>query len=538
MNGLEIQIKDLNLVLSGNEILEDINLTVKAGEIHCLVGPNGGGKTSLLRCILGQMPFTGSIEMKYEKDKIIGYVPQVLDFERTLPITVEDFMAMTNQMKPCFFGLSKKCKPEVDSLLKKLGVFEKKKRLLGNLSGGERQRVLLAQALFPKPNLLILDEPLTGIDKAGEDYFKEIVKELKEEGITILWIHHNLAQVKELADTVTCIKKRMVFSGDPKEELKEVELIHTPDCPTIESLAKYLDVPLERTVKALTYKDMGTDEIYLVLIRGDFEVNEVKLKNILNAVEVEMATDEEIEKLGLKKGYIGPYKLPTKIKIVADLSVPEISNHIVGSHQKDYHYKNVNYGRDYTADIVTDIRTAKVGENCITGGKLHSARGIECGQIFKLGDKYSKAMNATYLDENGKTQYMLMGCYGIGVTRTMAAAIEQNNDENGIIWPVSIAPYIVDVIPANIKNEVQVNLAEKIYNELEEEKIDAMLDDRDEKPGFKFKDADLIGFPFKVVVGKRADEGIVELKIRKTGETLEVSENEVIAKIKELIKIY
>jgi len=324
----------------------------------------------------------------------------------------------------------------------------------------------------------------------------------------------------------------------PKEELKEVQLIHTPDCPTIESLAKYLDVPLERTVKALTYKDMGTDEIYMVLIRGDFEVNEVKLKNILNAVEVEMATDEEIEKIGLKKGYIGPYKLPAKIKIIADLSVPEVSNHIVGSHQKDYHYKNVNYGRDYTADIVTDIRKVRVGDNCITGGKLHSARGIECGQIFKLGDKYSKAMNATYLDEKGKTQFMLMGCYGIGVTRTMAASIEQNNDENGIIWPVSIAPYIVDVIPANIKNEVQVNLAEKIYNELQEENIDVMLDDRDEKPGFKFKDADLIGFPFKVVVGKRADEGIVELKIRRTGETLEVSQNEVIAKIKELMKIY
>ena len=183
MNGLEIQIKDLNLVLSGNEILENINLTVKAGEIHCLVGPNGGGKTSLLRCILGQMPFTGSIEMKYEKDRVIGYVPQVLDFERTLPITVEDFMAMTNQTRPCFLGICKKHKETVDNLLKKLGVYEKKKRLLGNLSGGERQRVLLAQALFPRPNLLILDEPLTGIDKAGEDYFKEIIKELKEEGI-------------------------------------------------------------------------------------------------------------------------------------------------------------------------------------------------------------------------------------------------------------------------------------------------------------------------------------------------------------------
>lgn len=225
MNGLEIQIKNLNLILSGNEILKDINLTVKSGEIHCLVGPNGGGKTSLLKCILGQMPFTGSIEIKYEKDEIIGYVPQVLDFERTLPITVEDFMAMTNQIKPCFFGISKKCKSEVYDLLKKLGVFEKKKRMLGNLSGGERQRVLLAQALFPKPNLLILDEPLTGIDKAGEKYFKEIIKELKNDGITILWIHHNLTQVKELADTVTCIRKNLIFTGEPKEELKEDKIM-------------------------------------------------------------------------------------------------------------------------------------------------------------------------------------------------------------------------------------------------------------------------------------------------------------------------
>ena len=225
MNGLEIQIKDLNLILSGSEILRNINLTVKSGEIHCLVGPNGGGKTSFLRCVLGQMPFSGSIKMNYEEDKIIGYVPQVLDFERTLPITVEDFMAMTYQTRPCFMGISKKYKDEVDNLLRKLNVFEKKKRLLGNLSGGERQRVLLAQALFPKPNLLILDEPLTGIDKIGEDYFKNIIKELKEEGITILWIHHNLAQVRELADTVTCIKKEVIFSGDPKEELKEDKIM-------------------------------------------------------------------------------------------------------------------------------------------------------------------------------------------------------------------------------------------------------------------------------------------------------------------------
>ena len=333
-------------------------------------------------------------------------------------------------------------------------------------------------------------------------------------------------------------KATSVLVNPPKEDEKEVELVHTPDCPTIEDLAKYLNVPENKTVKALMYKDMGTDEIYMVLIRGDFEVNEVKLKNTLNAVEVEMASDEEIEKLGLKKGYIGPYKLPAEVKIVADLSVPEISNHIVGSHQKDYHYANINYGRDYKADIVADIRTAKVGEACVTGGTLHSARGIECGHIFKLGDKYSKAMNATYLDENGKTQIMLMGCYGIGVSRTMAATIEQNYDENGIIWPVALAPYVVDVIPANIKDENQKSLAEELYKDFQDANIDVMIDDRDEKPGFKFKDADLIGFPFKVIAGKKASEGVVELKIRRTGETLEISKDKVVEKVKELMKLY
>ncbi|MCI5725100.1 proline--tRNA ligase [Fusobacterium sp.] len=326
----------------------------------------------------------------------------------------------------------------------------------------------------------------------------------------------------------------------PKEEEKEIELVHTPDSPTIEKLAEFLNIPLTRTVKALLYKDLGTDEFYMVLIRGDFDVNEIKLKNAINAVAVEMATDEEIENLRLIKGYIGPYKLANdKIKIVADLSVIELSNHVTGAHQKDYHFVNVNYGRDYKADIIKDIRTVKVGETCPkSDGKLHSARGIECGHVFKLGTKYSEALKATYLDKDGKTQTMIMGCYGIGVSRTMAAAIEQNYDENGIIWPVAIAPYVVDIIPANVKNEAQTSLAESIYQKLKAENIDVMLDDRDEKPGFKFKDADLIGFPFKVVVGKRAEEGIVELKIRKTGETLEISKDEVINKIKELMLKY
>ncbi len=264
----------------------------------------------------------------------------------------------------------------------------------------------------------------------------------------------------------------------------------------------------------------------------------------------------------------------------------KINNHTAGGNKLDTHYINVNYGRDYTADIVADVKTVKPGETCPRcGGKLHSARGIEVGHIFKLGTKYSQALNATYLDDKGESKVMIMGCYGIGVSRTLASAIEQNNDEFGIIWPTALAPYVVDVIPANIKNEDQVKVAEEvsrtlasaieqnndefgiiwptalapyvvdvipaniknedqvkvaeeIYNALLADGIDSMIDDRDERPGFKFKDADLIGFPFKVVSGKKAGEGIVELKIRRTGETLEVSKDEVVAKVRELMKQY
>lgn len=326
----------------------------------------------------------------------------------------------------------------------------------------------------------------------------------------------------------------------PKAEMKSLELLDTPNVSKISDVVEYLNIPVEQTVKAMMYKDVVTDDVYMVLIRGDFEVNEIKLKNIINTIDVVLLTDEELENLGLVKGFIGPVGLNNdKIKIIADLSVTGISNHSAGGNKKDTHYINVNYERDYTVDKIADVRTVKVGEECPRcSGKLASARGIESGHIFKLGDKYSKALNATFLDENGKSKVMEMGCYGIGVSRTMAAAIEQNNDENGIIWPSSIAPYVVEIIPANMKSEEQLDLAEKIYNDFLNENIDVVLDDRDERIGFKFKDGDLIGYPFKVVCGKKANEGVVELKIRKTGETLEVEVSKVVEEIKRLMKQY
>lgn len=337
-------------------------------------------------------------------------------------------------------------------------------------------------------------------------------------------------------------KATNVITNLPKEELKEPVLVSTPNIAKIEDVVKSLEVEIERTVKAIMYKDVVNDKPYMVLIRGDIEVNEVKVKNLINTIDIVMLTDEEIEKLGLFKGFIGPYGLDLKSKgitVIADESVINIPNHTAGGNQKDTHYLNVNYGRDYIADIVADVRKVKEGDICsICGKPLRVARGIECGHIFKLGKKYSTPMHAVVLDENGKEVVMEMGCYGIGISRTMSAAIEQNNDENGIIWPTAIAPFIVDVIATNMKDEIQVSLAEELHDLLEENGIETIYDDRNERAGFKFKDADLIGFPFKVVCGKKSSEGIVELKIRRTNETIEIEKLKIVDTIKELMKKY
>jgi proline--tRNA ligase len=324
--------------------------------------------------------------------------------------------------------------------------------------------------------------------------------------------------------------------SDEKKLTKE--LVKTPHAKTIEDLANFLNIPKEKTVKAVMLKEVTEDgeNFVLALIRGDLDVNSIKLKNAIGAkIELEMMTPEECERFGLVPGYAGSYEKKDGLKVVIDETVKYVRNFALGANKEEYHYINVNI-EDIVYDLVADIRKAKEGDTSPDGkGTLKLAKGIEVGHIFKLGDKYSKALNATVLDENGKQQIIKMGCYGIGISRVMAAAIEQNHDEFGIIWPKNIAPYLVDVIIANIKDETQVSLGEKIYAELSDNGIEAVLDDRNERAGFKFKDADLIGFPLKIVVGKGAAEGIVEIKDRRTGENSEVKKEDVLQYIRDFM---
>ncbi len=324
--------------------------------------------------------------------------------------------------------------------------------------------------------------------------------------------------------------------SDEKKLTKE--LVKTPHAKTIEDLANFLNIPKEKTVKAVMLKEVTEDgeNFVLALIRGDLDVNSIKLKNAIGAkIELEMMTPEECERFGLVPGYAGSYEKKDGLKVVIDETVKYVRNFALGANKEEYHYINVNI-EDIVYDLVADIRKAKEGDTSPDGkGTLKLAKGIEVGHIFKLGDKYSKALNAAVLDENGKQQIIKMGCYGIGISRVMAAAIEQNHDEFGIIWPKNIAPYLVDVIIANIKDETQVSLGEKIYAELSDNGIETVLDDRNERAGFKFKDADLIGFPLKIVVGKGAAEGIVEIKDRKTGESSEVKKEDVLQYIRDFM---
>lgn len=321
-------------------------------------------------------------------------------------------------------------------------------------------------------------------------------------------------------DYAANVEKAELFPLEAQEEaMLTKEEVVTPDCKTIADVCAYLKLPVDHSVKAVAYN--SEKGLILCFVRGDHEVNEIKVINTCGVIDLEMATEEQLAAAGTVGGYMGPVGIDNKkVIVVVDATVMKMHNVCCGANKEGYHFINVNPGRDFIPTYVADIRLIQEGDPCPhCGGEVSKARGIEVGQVFKLFTKYSSALKATYLDENGKEQPMVMGCYGVGVSRTMAAAIEQNYDDNGIIWPIEIAPYHVLVVPVNTKDEASAAKAEEIYMQLKKVGLETVIDDRNERPGVKFKDADLIGYPLRVVVGpKTLTEGKLEVKIRKTAE--------------------
>ena len=330
----------------------------------------------------------------------------------------------------------------------------------------------------------------------------------------------------ENSDYAANIEKAEVkyYPNEKHTDIKSLEKIETPNIKTAQELADFLNRPIDEIVKTMIFKVDG--EFMMFLVRGHHELNDVKVKAYFETDSVEMATQDEIVNLlGANPGSLGPIH-NKDIKIIADNFVKDLNNIVIGANEDGYHYINANVERDFNIDEYGDFRFILEGEPLSDGsGNAKFAEGIEVGQVFKLGTKYSEAMNAKFLDNQGKAQPLIMGCYGIGVSRTLSAIVEQNNDENGIIWPKSVTPFDLHLITINPKKEEQLELGDKLYSELQS-KYDVLYDDRKERAGVKFNDADLIGLPIRIVVGKNASEGIVEVKVRQTGESEEVHINE------------
>ncbi len=365
----------------------------------------------------------------------------------------------------------------------------------------------------------------TGAIGGSESHQFMALSEVGESNI-IYCDHCHYAADEEKAES----KAQSYRSDELDQPLIEVE---TKDKKTIEEVSQYLQVSFKDVVKTMIYKTK--EEFVAVLVRGDQEVNPIKVCNALKIAEheLQLATAQEITSIGSVEGFVGPVGL--KIKIFVDEEVALMKNIIVGANKKDYHLKNVNYQRDFTGQIGY-FRKSKEGDICpICGQILKSQRGIEVGQIFKLKTKYSESMGCNYLNEEGKTIPMVMGCYGIGVTRTLAAIVEQNHDKNGITWPIHLAPYPVVIIPINYADETQKTMADEIYTLLRQKQVEVILDDRNSQAGAKFKDWDLIGIPLQIIVGKKANDGIVEFKQRKTQLKEDCTITQAIEKIDKLL---
>lgn len=322
---------------------------------------------------------------------------------------------------------------------------------------------------------------------------------------------------------------------------EKFEKVYTPNVKTIAQLEEFFKSPTSIMLKTIAY--IIDKNMVLACIRGDRDIEETKLMNYFKGNEIRLASEAEIiefmekNNINSKSGFISPYNLEDKIQIIADNSVKTLKNFIMGANETDYHYIGANLKEHLPNLEYADICLVKTDDVCIEcGGKLKVTKGIEVGNIFQLGTKYSAAMNATYTDENGKNKPFIMGCYGIGISRTAASAVEVYNDEYGIKWPVSIAPYHVCIVPVNIKDEKQMKISSYLYQKLLENNIEVVLDDRDERAGVKFKDADLIGYPLRINVGKTVNDGLVELKYRQTGEVVKITPDKAIAEVINYVK--
>lgn len=315
----------------------------------------------------------------------------------------------------------------------------------------------------------------------------------------------------------------------PSHEIpKELTKVETPGCKTIDEVAAFLKTKPENTIKTLLY--VADDKLVVVLLRGNDQLNEVKLTNFLGADRLRPATNDEAKHyLGADFGSLGPVGISEDLQVLADLDVKAMANASVGANEDGYHYINVNLNRDFKVDEFVDLRTVNEGELSPDGqGTLKFTRGIEIGHIFKLGTRYTEAMDAQILDENGRQKPIIMGCYGIGVSRLLSAIVEQHCDEHGMIWPKEIAPFDIHVVPINMKKAEQAKLAQELTATLEAAGYSVLVDDRNERPGVKFADSDLIGLPVRITVGKKASEGIVEIKLRQSGETIEIKQDELL----------
>ena len=403
------------------------------------------------------------------------------------------------------------------------------------------------------------DKDQEGLDKSYDDMYDAYTRIFTRCGLTFRPVEadsgaiggnasHEFTALSEVceSDIAYCescsmaanVEKAACRDAEPSPEseaMLELQEVHTPGTKTIEEVAGFLNIDKTKTIKALLFEkydeDGKADGYVAAFVRGDRDLNMIKLVNALNIPEhaIAFADESKLEAaIGAVGGFTGPIGLHD-CTVVVDSELVGLKNLCAGACKLDHHILNVNYGRDYEGDIVTDLKVLKEGDPCpVCGAPIKHTRGIEVGQVFKLGTKYSKAMNATYKDENQQDHPLVMGCYGIGVSRTLAAVIEQHHDEDGIIWPVSVAPYHAIVTLVKPKDEEQAKLAEEIYQSLLTAGVEAVIDDRDERPGVKFKDADLLGFPIRITVGKRAGEGIVEYKLRRDSEKSELSVAEAI----------